>query len=143
MEEKRMVHVDPVVVVAAWQDAINRHDRAALLAVSDPRIEIIGPRGSAYGHAVLAEWLDRVGLRVEPRRVFARGTAVVVTQHAVWRAEGEVIGEAAIASRFLVDNRRVTLFARYDDLATALVDAGLTEDDEHAAGTTYCRIMGR
>lgn len=124
---------DSVAAVRAWQDAVNRQDQAALLGVSDPAIEIIGPRGSAFGHAVLAEWLDRAGLWIEPMRVFVRGRAVVVGQHGVWRADGNVIGEAAIASRFVVDKQRVTLYARYDDLATALADAGLTEDDEQLA----------
>ena len=130
------VHDTPVAVVAAWQDAVNHHDLVALLQISDPEIELVGPRGTASGHAVLAEWLDRAGLRIEPMRVFERGAAVVVEQHGTWRADGNVIGEATIASRFRVDNQQVTVFQRYDDLGTALEDAGLTEDDEQLSRMT-------
>lgn len=126
-----MAQTNPIAIVEGWQDAANRQDLDALLALSDPQIELVGPRGSGYGHQLLRDWLDRAGASFETQRVFARDTTVVVAQHGVWRSAetGAVIGEQALASRFRVENERVTQFQRYDNLDAALADAGLTADD--------------
>src|SRR3712207_7719526 len=60
--------------VRAWHEAVNRGDVDALLALSDDEIEIGGPRGSARGSAVLRDWLERAGIRLEPCRWFASPT---------------------------------------------------------------------
>lgn len=127
-----MPHVSSVTLVQAWQDAANSQNIDRLIALSDPNIEIVGPRGSGYGHQLLRDWLGRAGLRLETLRVFACGDAVVVEQHGVWRSveTGEVAGERDIASRFRVDGDRIVQFARYDSLSTALAEAGLTFADE-------------
>jgi limonene-1,2-epoxide hydrolase len=111
---------EPVAVVAAWQEAVNNQDRDALVRLSDPAIEIVGPRGVARGHVVLLEWLDRAGIQLETVAVYARDAVVVVAQRASWRDGGAVVGEATVASRFEVNEGRVTHYARYDDLDTAL-----------------------
>ena len=127
-----MPHANSVTMVQAWLDAVNTQNIDGLIALSDPNIEIIGPRGSGYGHQLLCDWLGRAGLRLETRRVFARGDAVVVEQHGVWRSveTGDVTGERDIASRFRVDGERIVQFARYDSLSEALAEAGLTFADE-------------
>lgn len=123
---------DMFAVVRAWQDAASSRDVERLLELSDPDIEIVGPRGSGYGHQLLKDWLDRAGLSLETLRAFARGDVVIVAQRGVWHSveTGEVTGERNIASRFRVDGRRVVQFARYDDLESALDEAGLDHSDE-------------
>jgi hypothetical protein len=113
--------------VAAWLAAVNAADADALAGLSDPEIEILGPRGAARGVGVLRRWLARAGLTMENRSWFARGGAVVVAQWGVWRSpeSGEIVGEAEVASRFRVSGGRVAEYERFDDLAAALARAGL------------------
>jgi hypothetical protein len=118
-------------VVQHWQETVNARDVQALLAWSDPKIEIVGPRGSAFGHDVLRQWLERAGLSLSPQRSFQRNQTVVVAQHAVWRsAESEIIGEADVASVFRIERGKVIFYARCDSLQDALQQGGLTEEDE-------------
>jgi hypothetical protein len=119
----------PADIVRTWQEAASNRQIDALLALSDPDIAIVGPRGTARGHQVLREWIERAGLSLETRRVFARGEVVVVEQHAVWRSmeSNEIVGESDIASRFLVVDDRVAEYARHDSLADALADAGISD----------------
>jgi ketosteroid isomerase-like protein len=118
-------------VVQNWQEAVNARDAQALMACSDPKIEIVGPRGSAFGHDVLRQWLERAGLTLSPQRNFQHNQTVVVAQHAVWRsAESEIIGEADVASVFRVGDDKVLYYARFDSLEEALQHGGLTEDHE-------------
>lgn len=122
----------PTAIVLAWQEAVNQKDSERLLALSDPTIEIVGPRGSAYGHDILRDWLGRAGLSMESQRLFAGGDTVVVAQYGVWRSveTGDVLGEADIASHFRVIGQQVAYYARFDTLTDALNAAGLTEADE-------------
>jgi hypothetical protein len=117
----------PFEIVTAWQQAANEQDIERLLAVSDANIEIVGPRGSGYGHQLLRDWLGRAGLRLETSRAFARGKTVVLAQRGVWRSleSGAVTGERDLASRFDVADGRVVRFARYDSLDEALGASGL------------------
>ncbi len=123
-----------VALVQMWQDAVNSRDVARLVELSDPDIEVVGPRGSARGHQILRDWLGRAGLRLGTLRVFASGDVVVVAQQAVWRSveTGEVVGEGAIASCFRVAGGRAARFARHDSLEAALAEAGLDRADETA-----------
>jgi O-acetyl-ADP-ribose deacetylase (regulator of RNase III) len=115
-----------VEVVRAWLDASNAADAERLVQLSSPDIELVGPRGSARGHDVLRAWLTRAGARFDPERVFSAGDRVVVEQRGVWHTpDGQVRGEAKVASRFRVQGGRVQLVQRYDSLETALADAGL------------------
>ena len=127
-----MPDVSAVEVVQAWLEAANGQDIDRLITLSDPGIEIVGPRGSGHGHQLLRDWLGRAGLHLQTLRVFSRGNAVVVAQHAVWRSveTGDLIGEQDVASRFRVDEDRVGQFARHDHLDEALAEAGLTVEDE-------------
>src|SRR5262249_61507326 len=91
-------------VVRRWLDAANRQDADALLALSDPDIEVVGPRGSARGHQALREWLARAGLAVETRRAFSPGGVGVLAQHGVWGcpASGGGVGAGGLGASFLV-----------------------------------------
>jgi hypothetical protein len=123
---------NPVATVQEWQAAVNAQDRERLLALSASTIEIVGPRGSGYGHQLLSDWLERAGLSIEARRSFARGDSVVVEQHGTWRSPqtGAVAGAAAMASHFRAAAGQVSYFARYDSLEAALDAAGLSAADE-------------
>ncbi len=127
-----MQHEDPLAIVRAWQNAANHQDAQRLLDLSDPSIEIVGPRGSGFGHQVLRDWMGRAGLNLTTLRAFVRNNTVVLAQHGVWRSveTGEVIGEADIASQLTVSGERVTKFARYDRLDEALTKSGLEKTDE-------------
>ncbi len=123
---------EEIAIVRDWQEAANEQNVDRLLGLSDPDIEIIGPRGSAHGHEVLRDWLSRAGLSLETLRTFARDETVVIAQHGVWRSAdtGEVTGESNVATRFRVDGGRVTQLARHDSLDIALEEAGLGYEDE-------------
>ena len=127
-----MQQVDSVAIVQAWQEAANAQNIDTLLALSDPNIEIVGPRGSGFGHQLLRGWIARAGLTLKTLRVFAQADTVVLEQQGIWRAldTGEVTGEKTLASVFQVDKQRVVKFARYDSLAAALEAAGLDETKE-------------
>ena len=127
-----MQHEGLFAIVQAWQDAANSQNIDRLVELSDPNIEVVGPRGSGYGHQLLRDWLGRAGLSLKTLRVFGRDNVVVVAQHGVWRSveTGEVTGEHNIASRFRVDGQRIVQFARYDSLDLALDEAGLNYSDE-------------
>lgn len=127
-----MQHVAPLTIVQEWQEAANTQNIDRLLELSAPNIEIVGPRGSGFGHQLLRDWMARAGLTLKTLRVFVRGEKVVVEQHGVWRSQetGEVTGEKVLASAFQVDDRYVVKFARYDDLNTAFEATGLRQSDE-------------
>jgi hypothetical protein len=124
---------DAVCLAQAWQAAANAQDAQRLLELSAPDIEVIGPRGSGFGHQLLRDWLARAGLSLTMRRAFARGHVVALEQSGVWRdlTSGEVTGERTLASTFrLNDRQQVAAFGRYDSLAEAFAASGLSEDDE-------------
>jgi hypothetical protein len=123
--------VDPVPAVLAWHDAANTQNVQRLQALSSPDVEIVGPRGSGRGRELLRDWLGRAGATFAPKRVFARGNAVVVEQHAAWRApdSSTVVNEVDLASSFVVDGGLVSRFQRFDSLDEALAASGLGMED--------------
>lgn len=125
-----------ITLVQAWQNAANERDAARLVALSSPDIELIGPRGSARGHTVLRDWLERAGAHLATQRTFARGGVVVVAQRATWRSldTGDALGEASVASCFHVANELVARVGRYDTLGGALAAGGLGYADEQFVG---------
>lgn len=131
-KELRMRYESSSAVVRAWQEAANNEDIDRLLGLSDPDIEVVGPRGSGYGHQLLRDWLERAGLSLETLRVFADGNTVVLAQRGTWRSvdTGEVIGERSVASRFRVEDQRVQRVERYDSLDIALDRAGISYSEE-------------
>jgi SnoaL-like protein len=130
--DNAQTNAQTLAVVEAWNDAANRQDAERLTELSDPNIEIIGPRGSGYGHQLLRDWLARAGLTLTTLRAFSSGNLVVLAQHGVWRSveSGEITEERDLASHYRVAVGRVLRFARYDTLAEAFAATGLTEADE-------------
>ena len=117
----------PLDVVTAWLEASNAAQVERVLALSAPDVELVGPRGSQRGRDALRGWLSRAGVRLETRRVVSDGEQVIVEQHGVWHTpEGQVQGEADVASRFVVRHGQVQLVERHDTLAAALSAAGIS-----------------
>lgn len=130
-----MTSETPTAVVQAWQEAVNDRNPDRVLQLSDPNIEIVGPRGSGYGHQLLRDWMGHARVHLDPLRTFAREDRVVVAQRGQWRSPetGELIGEADVASIFQVRDGRVVKYARHDSLEEALREAGLDAADERRA----------
>lgn len=121
-----MAHGD-LAIVERWLEAVNRGDRAAVLAESADDIEIKGPRGSQKGRDVLADWLSRAGFTAEARRWFcAADGRCVVEQEARW--QGGVAKR--VASAFTVRDARIVRYERFDDLADALASERMELADE-------------
>src|SRR5579885_1950192 len=110
-----MQEQDSLAVVNDWVAAANAQDAERLVELSDPNIEIVGPRGSGFGHQLLRDWLARAGLELETLRTFARGGLVVLEQRGVWHSQdsGKVTGDKVLASFFQAKDGRVVKFARY------------------------------
>jgi ketosteroid isomerase-like protein len=122
---------DPLEVVRAWHEAVNQGDADALVALCDDDIEVSGPRGSARGHAILRDWLERAGIQIEPRRWFASPADLAVEQVAIWHGpDGAASDPQIIASSFTVADGRVMRTVRYGSLEEALAATGLTLADE-------------
>ena len=138
MADASAMNRDRFEIVRAWHQAVIWGDADALVALCDDDIEIVGPRGSACGNAVLRDWLGRAGIRLEPRRWFASPTELVVEQVATWRGQdGRVTDPEIIASSFKVENGLVRRTVRYGSLSEGITATGLTLSDEIpiAAGT--------
>lgn len=127
-----MQEQDRLAVVNGWVEAANAQGAERLVALSDPNIEIVGPRGSGFGHQLLRDWLARAGLELETLRTFADGDMVVLEQRGVWRSQetGAVTGEKILASFFQVKDGFVVKFARFDSLDEAFAATGLDLSDE-------------
>lgn len=127
-----MQEQDRLAIVKGWLDAANAQDAEQLVALSDPNIEIVGPRGSGFGHQLLRDWLARAGLVLETLRTFADGDMLVLEQRGVWRSQesGTVTGEKILASFFQVKGGLVAKFARFDSLDEAFAATGLDLSDE-------------
>ena len=67
-----MQQENPVAIARAWQQVANERQIDRLLALSDPAIALVGPRGVAHGHQTLREWLERAGLHLTTLRTFTR-----------------------------------------------------------------------
>jgi ketosteroid isomerase-like protein len=119
-----------IAVVKLWHTAVNAGDADTLAATCAEDIELIGPRGSSRGHAVIREWLARAKFSATAQRWFCGGDGhVVVAQQATWRErDGEVTG--TIASAFVVRDGKIRRYERFDELATALTMYGLREVHE-------------
>ena len=131
----------PTHVVLAWLDAVNAGDTDAALARTAPDVAIVGPRGTGRGRDVLRAWLGHAGATFATRAIYAGNDMVVIAQRGVWRdgTSGAIIGEAEVATRFRVTGDQVAELQRYDDLAAALRDAGLTVADVHVRSSADVR----
>ena len=119
--------MNAVETVRAWHQALNGGDAEGLLALSADDVEVGGPRGGGRGASLLREWFARADVRLAPRRIYARGSSVVVEQEATWTAAAEA--PQTVASVFTTRDERVASVVRYPDLAAALAAAQLGEAD--------------
>ena len=122
-------------VVEEWLSAVNRGDSQQLQELSADDVELVGPRGSARGRQVLAEWLARAGFSAVALRWFCGSDgAVVVDQCASWSEveSGTELGRANVASQFAVAAGVVTYYRRHESLDIALIAAGLDRTAEVA-----------
>jgi ketosteroid isomerase-like protein len=120
-------------IVNTWHTALNTGDVDQLVALVDDEVEVGGARGSMRGAQVVREWFGRANVRLYPLRSFQHENRVVVEERGEWQSPdtGEVTGTQTVATHFIVDNRNhITRIMRYDDLVTALQEAGLSEIDE-------------
>ena len=127
---------DLITVVQSWQEAANQQNVTAVLELSHPDIEIVGPQGVAQGHQVLKGWISRAGLTLETYQIFAKDAVVVMAQHGTWRSAetNDKESTADVATVFHVVDGKVTYLARYDRLEEALSKANLCLDDEIKSG---------
>ena len=127
-----------IALINEFVEKINQRDIDGLVALADPNIELTGPRGSGVGHQLLRDWMGRANMTLETFATYARDDMAVLAQHGVWHsAEGEEASRADTFMYFRTGSRprealRVVQFARYTDLQEALVQAGLSLDDEVA-----------
>lgn len=120
-------------VVEEWLSAVNHGDNQRAEELSAEDVEIVGPRGSARGRQILAEWLARAGFSAQALRWFCGSDGrVVVEQEARWSdvATGAELGRARVASQFVVSDRTVAYYQRHESLARALAAAGLDPSAE-------------
>ncbi|HEU0053436.1 MAG TPA: hypothetical protein VFQ39_09680, partial [Longimicrobium sp.] len=68
MKGERATSPTPLETARAWVDGVNARDAERVLELSDAEIEIVGPRGSGFGHALLRQWRAGAGAR-RPRPV--------------------------------------------------------------------------
>jgi hypothetical protein len=72
-------------IVRAWHEALNAADLERLGTLTSTDVEVGGPQGAGRGIQILEEWVARAGIRLEPLRIFQRGTVLVVEEAAEWR----------------------------------------------------------
>ncbi len=120
-----------VATVEAWHRLLNSGDVERLTALVDPNVEIGGPRGTSRGRDVFRAWFGRAGVELIPLRYFHKGRVVVAEEDGRWHAPsgGGATGRGIVASVFTVDGDAITSIRRFDDLRTALVEAGLEASD--------------
>lgn len=120
-----------LAVVERWLDGVNAADRATVLELTDPSIEIVGPRGVGRGRELLADWMMRAGFTAIARRWFCGGDGrIVVEQDATWAMRTGDASRARVASAFVVRGDRIARFQRFDSLEAALASAGLGVENE-------------
>lgn len=134
----------PLEVVESWHSAVDARDVERLCTLASQDVEIVGPRGTGRGHAVLRQWFRRGGLTAEPLRWFcgSRGF-VVVEQRGRWFSPEAVTvedsgrwfipdttSERIVATAFSVLAGRVVRYQRFEKLRDALAATQLSDDDE-------------
>ena len=134
----------PLEVVESWHSAVRMQNVDQLCMLASRDVEVIGPRGSGRGHAVVRQWFQRGGFNAEPLRYFV-GTRghVVVEQRGRWFTPERVTiedsgcwvlpdttSERIVASAFSVLAGRVVRYHRFGALRDALVATSLSDDDE-------------
>ena len=115
-------------IVRAWHNALNTGDLEKMMSLIHTEVVVGGPRGTASGAALVREWFGRANVRLYPLTYFANGQNVVVEENGEWidPTTGEITGHQRVSTHFEVKEGLITRIARYDQLETALSEAGLT-----------------
>jgi SnoaL-like protein len=121
-----------VATVDTWHRRLNSGDIEQLMTLIHHDVEVGGPRGVSSGSRVFREWFARAGVQLTPTRYFHKGNAVVAEENGVWRSpdDGHAIGSQVVSSLFTIEDGLITRIMRFDDLSTALKEAGMNELDE-------------
>src|SRR5829696_7283230 len=118
--------------VLAWHEAVGEGDVTRFAGLVAPDVELEGlPVEDSSGLAVLSQWVESTRVQLAPRRVFQRGSVVVVEQSALWWSDdGPGVSQPAQAGMlFELADGLIIRIARYPDVARALEAAGLDEGD--------------
>jgi len=119
-----------VEVVIDWHTALNAGDMDGMIGLVHEDVEVGGPRGKTRGVDAMREWFGRAGVTLKPLQFYYGGETVVVDEDAEWHsAGGQVTDAQPVTTVFVVIDRRIASILRYEDTATALAEAGLTEVD--------------
>ena len=119
---------DTVTLILAWHDALNAARTDEVLALSAPNIRVGGPRGSAEGHEVLADWVRQAGIQLTPTVIHQGARALYVEQEARWPEHGDDVTSACTV--FEVADGLVAAVLRYDTLEDALLAMSDTVNSE-------------
>lgn len=110
-----------------WTEKVNAKDIKGVLEVSDPNIEMVGPRGTAAGRETLRQWVEGSGLHLTTVTRYAKGGTVVYEQEGVWENQN---GQVTVYTVMEVQNNKVNRVSRYDTLDEAFGTTGLSEEDQ-------------
>jgi len=115
-----------IEIADQWTDYVNAKDIDGVLSLSATNVEISGPRGTAAGQDMLAQWVENSGIQLETLARYLKGSKMIYEQKASWENEN---GEVILYSFFLVKEGKVTQIARFDLLEDAFGSSGLSEED--------------
>ncbi|MDN7243116.1 nuclear transport factor 2 family protein [Planococcus sp. N028] len=113
----------------AWVDKVNAQDVEGVLEVSDPNIELIGPRGAGFGHDLLVQWMENTGVRLHTITRYAKGPHVVYEQEAVWENQD---GHVIVYTFMKIKDGKVVGLERFDNIDDAFSTSGLNEENKVA-----------
>ena len=123
-------------VARAWARALEAADGETLVNLSDDGIELVSTRGVLRGSRAVRDLARRqtygAAVNFRPCAWFQRGdTVVVAVDHPLRFVDSGEVSDAVPegAAAFVVREGRVTRFAPYTDLGSALDATGLTEAD--------------
>lgn len=110
-----------------WVDKVNAQDVEGVLKVSDPNIELVGPRGAGFGHDLLVQWMGDTGVKLHTITRYANGHCVVYEQEAVWENQD---GHVIVYTFMEVKENKVLRLERFDNIDDAFSTSGLNEENK-------------
>ena len=116
-----------IKIADQWTRKVNERDIKGVLEVSDPHIELVGPRGTAEGHDILEQWIKESGIKMETKGHYAKGNEVICVQKATWENQN---GHVTIYTFMEIKNGKVHRLGRYDTLDDAFGQCQLSEEDK-------------
>lgn len=109
-----------VALILAWHDAVNAGRIEEVLALTTEDVRVGGPRGSASGQDVLADWVSHAGIQLTPRVIHEGARALYVEQDAQWPSAGASPDGIPACTVFEMHDDRIAALLRYDSLEDAL-----------------------